>query len=108
MWGKQRRAGPFPHGMGQASGDLGLLSQSGSCSQSAPGPSLPMLHFLAKGPLPQHYGHFPQEAQWCSNLYLGQVLLECLQGEDHGGSYSPVIMPGETEQGVRATVAAGP
>lgn len=108
MWRKQGRAGLCPHSMGEASGDLSLFSQSGSCSQSAPGLSLPTLQFLAKGPLPQHYGHFPQEAQRRSNLYLGQVFLECLQGEDHGGSYSPVIMPGETEQGVGATVAAGP
>lgn len=41
----------------------------------------------------------------CSNHYLGQVLLEGLQGQDHGGSYSPVIMPGGTERGVGA---AGP
>lgn len=77
------------------------------CSRSAPGPSLPTLHSWPR-PLPRGYGFFPQEAQGCSKHYLGQVLLEGLQGEDHGGSYSPVIMPGETEQGVRATVATEP
>lgn len=65
-------------------------------------------HFPLLGQGLQGWAHFPQQAWWCSNHYLGQVSLEGLQGEDHGGSHSPVIMPGETEQGVRAAAATGP
>lgn len=52
MPGNQGRVDLCPHSLGEASGALSCVSQSGSCSQSASGPSLPMLHFLAKGLLP--------------------------------------------------------
>lgn len=67
-------------------GDLGLLSQSGSCSQSAPGPSLPTLHFLAKGLLPPGCGHFPPEAQWAQTITLGKFFWKACRERTMGAA----------------------
>ena len=92
-WQEAReRGGCFAHtAWGKASGSLSLSSPSGSCNPSVPGPSLPTLPVLAKGP------PSPRRSGGSSNHYLGQVFLKGLQGQDHGGSYSPVIMSAETD-----------
>lgn len=81
---------------GKPSRELSLFSQSGFHSRSAPGRLCPPSTSLPRALPPPRLWLLPLEAQGCSSHYLGQVFLEGLQGEDHGGGYSPVVMPGET------------
>ena len=103
MAGSQGKGGCFSHNAwGKASGSLSVSSPSGSCCPSAPGPSLPTLPFFAKGPLPQGYGHFPQEI-WGELQPLPWVgFSERLAGTGSWGQLQPSYNACRDRWGVRA------
>lgn len=95
----QGRVALCPHSLGEASGALKSRLPEWVLQPVSLRPISARVPLPGQGPpaYPQAMASFPRRPSGAANHYLGQVLLEGLQGEDHGGSYSPVIMPGETE-----------